>query len=109
MTRRIGLTAAGFILLFGFLGAQQPSEQKPYQATGFKICEVDQTSAIIWARLTRNRERVGKEGPMPIVRYRDPATGELRERGQGGRRPDREPVVEFPDGSTVGTIEGRHD
>jgi alkaline phosphatase D len=77
----------------------------PYQATGIKIGEVTDNSAIIWTRLTQRPERVGSDAPMPEVFYRDPATGELNER-RGSRRPDLEPVVEFPNGSTVETIEG---
>lgn len=75
----------------------------PYQATGIKICEVDQNSAIVWTRLTQISERLSKDYPMPIVRYKDPETGELKPR-RG--RPNRSPVVQFPDGSDVNTIEG---
>ena len=77
----------------------------PYQATGIKIGEVTDSSAILWTRLTQNAERVGSDAPMPRVLYRDPATGKLAERRRSGR-PDAEPVVEFPDGSTIETIEG---
>ena len=94
--------AAGF-LVNGHLVSQGRSQQRPYQASGFKICEVDSNSAIIWTRLTRVPRRVGKEGPMPIVRYKDTASGRLVLR-QG--RQDMEPVVEFPDGSTIDSIEG---
>jgi len=79
--------------------------QGPYQATGIKIGEVTDNSAIVWTRLTRHPERVGSEAPMPKVSYRDPATGRLSER-RGSGRPDAEPVVEFPDNSTIETIEG---
>ena len=92
----------GVAVICGIAYSQQEGP-RVYQATGFKICEVDSSSAIIWTRLTRERTRVGKEGPMPVVRYRDPETGELKPR-EG--RPDREPVVEFPGGATVETIEG---
>ena len=85
--------------------ASAACQQSPpvYQATGIKICEVDQDSAIIWTRLTRDVERVGSDHPMPSVKYRDPETGELEE---ASGRPDMVPVVEFPDGSTIETIEG---
>jgi alkaline phosphatase D len=75
-----------------------------HQATGIKIGEVTHDSAIVWTRLTRSAQRVGAEAPMPEVRYRDPSTGELGGRGKG--RPDKMPVVTFPDGSTIETIEG---
>ncbi len=85
------------------LCACTPGPAPVFQTTGIKVCEVDSSSAIVWTRLTRNPERTGTEGPLPIVRYKNPETGELEERR--GRR-DREPVVEFPDGSTIHTVEG---
>lgn len=83
-----------------------PAQAKggPYFATGIKICEVDATSAIIWTRLTRDAAREGKDRPLPVVRYKDPKTGSIVENRRG--RPDLEPVVEFPNGSTIDTIEG---
>ena len=36
----------------------------PYQATGLKVGEVDDTSAIVWTRLTRNAKRNPADGPM---------------------------------------------
>ncbi len=91
---------AGFCILALFVNSYGSG---PYQATGIKICEVDQTSAIVWARLTRNPERMDKSHPRPTVRYRNPETGEL-ERRQGRRT--MEPVVLFPDDSDIHTIEG---
>ena len=94
---------AAFLLPAAWLSPQtQPGG--PYQATGIKICDVDANSAVIWARLTRHAERVGKGAPLPVVRYKDPKTGQLVKRRKG--RPNRTPVVEFPDNSTIETIEG---
>ena len=75
----------------------------PYFATGIKIGEVSQEEAIIWVRLTENPERVGNDAPMPEVRYKDPETGEMIER-RG--RPDVTPVVTYPGGHTIKTIQG---
>lgn len=75
----------------------------PYLATGIKIGEVSQTEAIVWVRLTENPERVGNDAPMPEVRYRNPETGEMMER-RG--RPDITPVVTYPEGFTIETIQG---
>jgi alkaline phosphatase D len=80
-----------------------PPLDGPYQASGIKICEVDQTSAIIWARLTRDAERVNKPAPMPTITYRNQA-GEVIE--PRGRQRDAIPTVEYPEGATVETIEG---
>lgn len=76
----------------------------PYVATGIKIGEVTGSSAIVWVRTTRDAARVGGAAPVPMVRFRDPATGKLRANVEN--RPDGMPVIEFPDGSTVDTIEG---
>ena len=51
----------------------------------------------------RNAAREGKDKPLPVVRYKDPKTGAL---GDRRGRADLEPVVEFPNGSTIETIEG---
>ncbi len=75
----------------------------PYQATGIKICEVDQTSAIVWTRLTKKAERIDKNHPMPVIRYPNPETGELEPRI--GRR-NIKPIIQFPDNSSIHTIEG---
>lgn len=88
----------------GRLASRSQAGRGPFQVTGIRICEVTPTSAIVWARLTRNPRRVGKEAPMPEVFYRDPATGRLTEKVTG--RPDQEPVVVFPRGSGIETIEG---
>lgn len=76
----------------------------PYQATGIKIGEVTDTTAIVWTRLTRLPQRVGSEAPMPTVLYRNPKTGEMSAESQD--KADSTPVVQFPEGVTVETIEG---
>ncbi len=91
-------------LLLGVCGCGNGVSGAPYQATGIRIGEVTDNAAIVWTRLTRHRERVGSEAPMPEVWYRDSKTAELVERRK--RRPDMAPVVKFPAGSTINTIEG---
>lgn len=76
----------------------------PYLATGIKIGEVTETTAIVWVRTTRDAARAGGDAPVPVVRYRDPESGKLRVIVEG--HPDREPVVEFPRGATIDSIEG---
>ena len=90
--------------LFALLLAVPQKAGGPYQATGIKICEVDAGSAIVWTRLTRDPERVGADRPLPRILYKNPKTGEP-ERNPRNRR-NAEPVVQFPDGSTIDTIEG---
>ena len=91
-------------LLFTFCGCSTSLSDGPYQATGIKIGEVTDKEAYVWTRLTRHPERVGMEAPMPQILYSDPKTGELTGKRQG--RPDLPPVVKFPEGSTIYTIEG---
>jgi alkaline phosphatase D len=75
----------------------------PYFGTGIKIGEVTTSSVIIWSRLTQDSVRVGPEAPVVEVFYPDPNTGELKPR-QG--RPDIKPVVKYPEGYDVNSIEG---
>lgn len=102
---RIVLGAGCLVPVAVLASLSAPAEVKgPYFATGIKICEVDTASAIIWTRLTRNAVREGKDRPLPVVRYKDPKTGKLADNRRG--RADMDPVVEFPNGSTIDTIEG---
>ena len=75
----------------------------PYQATGIKIGEVTDTSAIIWTRLTENPTRVGEDAPFPEIRYKYPDTGVWEPRD--GRK-NREVRVTYPEGFDVTNIEG---
>ncbi len=91
-------------ILLTICGCSRGFSGTPHQATGIKIGEVTHNSVIVWTRLTRSAQRVGAEAPMPEVQYLDPKTGKLGGRGQG--RPDRKPVVTFPENSTIEAIEG---
>ncbi|MHC4229193.1 MAG: alkaline phosphatase D family protein [Planctomycetota bacterium] len=93
------------VVLLITIGCGKVLSRGPYQATGIRIGEVTDNSAILWTRLTQRPQRIGSDAPMPKVLYRDSESGKLTERRKSGRA-DREPVVEFPDGSTIQTIEG---
>ena len=82
----------------------QPPPDGPYQTTGFKIVEPTQTSAIIWTRTTANPERVGDEGGLPVIEYKDSRTGEITSEPSNGRR--HEAIGPFPDGDEVDRFEG---
>lgn len=41
----------------------------PHQANGFKVGEVDATSAIVWTRLTKNAESNAKDAPWFDIQY----------------------------------------
>lgn len=101
--KKIGLVIS--LVGFAFLISSFISwkSEGPYFATGIKIGEVTQNRAIVWVRLTKNPERVGNDAPMPDIKYKDPKTGKLiKPKG----RPDASPVVTFPKGYDINTIQG---
>jgi alkaline phosphatase D len=72
-----------------------------------KIGEVTDTQAIIWTRLTQRPGRIGAEAPMPFFLYETPESNELVEAPTGRFLPaDWLPVVHYPDGSSINTVEG---
>ena len=75
----------------------------PFFATGIKIGELTQTSAIVWVRLTKNSDRIGNEAPLVEVIYKDPESSQLI---SGTDRPDVPPIVIFPDGYDIHSIQG---
>lgn len=77
----------------------------PYQATGIRIGDVTHNWAFVWTRLTTTPDRVGMDAPLPQVTYEDPKTGETHPEPESGK-PDWNPIVTFPDGSTIDTIQG---
>jgi len=77
----------------------------PHMATGIKIGEVTDSTAIVWVRLTRNEARVDYGAPMPEVSYTLESTGEPIDNMKNRQR-DAVPSVSFPGGSSVDTIEG---
>ena len=83
----------------------------PFFSTGIKIGEVTGSSAIIWLRLTGNRQPAGRRSPVPRVAYFDEATGNWHPRKYFKEkykqdRPDREVKVVFPDGYSITNIGG---
>ena len=81
------------------------ADEPRHLATGIKIGEVTASEAIVWVRLTGNAERIDFGAPMPIVSYTLASTGEPLETVRSRQR-DAVPSVEFPDGSSIDTIEG---
>ena len=72
----------------------------PHLATGIKIGEVTDHSAIVWTRLTRNADRNSADGPMVTIKYAKPEgrrqgaapraslRGHSVPRRRNGRRPE---------------------
>ncbi len=79
--------------------------ESPHMATGIKIGEVTDSEAIVWVRLTQNEKRVNFGAPMPNVSYTLASTGEPLAEVRDRQR-DAVPLVEFPNGSSIDTIEG---
>ena len=89
-------------------GCGEVPSDGPYQATGMKIGEVTDTGAIIWTRLTRFAQAIGTEAPMPEFLYLAPGEDEPREIQISRPFPhDNVPVVNYPVGHTIETIEGQ--
>ncbi len=114
---------APFLALVALLStfAQGPALAGPWQASGFKVGEVTDTTAIVWTRLTRNEERVHKPGVLPIIWYRDSKTKELLLKPKDGRKDwiventdnslfNNEsyftPVPRYPEGESLATVDG---
>ena len=91
------------LVIFLICSCATSTPEGPYLATGIKIGELTQSEAIVWVRLTINPERVGKDAPIPVVTYKNPETGEYEKRSG---RPNRTPLVSFPEGYDITTIEG---
>jgi alkaline phosphatase D len=98
---------AGILLLLAgifFSGCKKKSEG-PYFATGIKIGEVTDNSAIIWVRLTTDSLPMGLENPLPVIKYKDPSSGSVVEEISGDRNA-YSPVVSYPEGYDISTIKG---
>lgn len=84
-------------LAFALLAISTPTcllAAGPFQATGLKVGEVTDTTAIVWTRLTKNASRNPANAPMVKLNY---------VAGQTGRR-GRIKSVEYPEGLTVADI-----
>ena len=92
------------VLFLAIHGCGSSFSGGPYQATGIKIGEVTDKTAIVWTRLTRHPERIGSGAPMPEIHYYDSRTGKPIKKSR--ERSNQTPVVNFPGSSTIETIEG---
>ena len=90
------------IILPAELTSQSTNQKGPYLATGIRIGDVSQTEAVIWTRLTLNKNRVS-DATQPIALYTDPDTGKKHIRKT---RRDKNGMIYFPYGYDINTIEG---
>jgi len=70
----------------------------PYQATGLKVGEVTDTTAIVWTRLTRKPERNPSDAPMVKFEFEKPPDG------RSGSRRRKVRAIVYPEGMTVADI-----
>jgi alkaline phosphatase D len=69
----------------------------PHLATGIKIGEVTDHSAIVWTRLTKNAERNPADGPTVTIKYAKPK----QNNGKAARREQTFEGIVYPNGATV--------
>ena len=79
------------VLTAGF-SARANGDDGPFQATGFKVGEVSDTTAIVWTRLSRRENRNPSDGPMFTIKY-------------ANSQNERIEAIEYPDGVTVDDIQ----
>ncbi len=77
----------------------------PYFATGIKIGEVTDRTAIVWVRLTRDSLPAPIINPFPIIQYIDPESGNLVD-SLTRDRDEYSPVVSYPEGYDIHTLRG---
>lgn len=97
MTRFRSTLSLSLVLLAAAMADGISAQEKgPYQATGFKIGEVDDRSAIVWTRLTKRPDRNPSDGPEVRIEYE----------GKEGVRPNDRTfkAIHFPDGCTVESL-----
>ena len=71
----------------------------PYQATGMRIGEATDTTAVVWTRLTLRAERNPMDAPMVQLKYSGGTTGDKK-----ADKRKRVLQVTYPEGATVADI-----
>ncbi len=77
-----------------------------HQATGIKLTEPTADSVTVWTRLTRDARRAPDDGPLPITKLFDRATGKEVPLKDNATHATARPEVTFPPGSELGSIRG---
>jgi len=92
------------IILLCVAGCKKKTDG-PYFATGIKIGEVTDTTAVVWVRLTKDSLPQGFGSPLPKILYRDPESGEIVEEFTRNRD-DYIPVINYPPNDEYSVLEG---
>lgn len=77
-----------------------------HQATGIKLTEPTADSVTVWTRLTRDAQRAPDDGPLPITKLFDRATGKEVPLKDNATYARTRPEVTFPAGANLGSIRG---
>lgn len=99
-------TSPSRVACVAFLAFVSAASAAVFQATGIKIVEPTATTATVWTRLTREADRAPDDGPLPVTRLFDRATGkEIRLRDNATYVNARAEIT-YPPGANLGTIRG---
>ena len=102
--RRCGGGLGFALTLLVVFPASASGEAKCHQATGFKVGEVTETTAIVWTRLTRNATPNPPDAPMVRLKYGK--AGKRTSRGQRQVQNKRKKVIAivYPPSMTAADI-----
>lgn len=89
MTHDKSIAAVLILIVTLIAWGRQVAADGPYQATGFKVGEVTDSTAIVWTRVTRHEQRNPSDAPMVEFRTAD------------GKESGEIVAIEFPDGLSV--------
>jgi alkaline phosphatase D len=97
--------AVGVVLAVS-LASAVPSicQATPFQATGFKVGEVTDTTAVIWTRPTRNAKPNRPDAPMVKLDLGEPDKSAVRDRQHVRDKHRKVLAIVYPDGMTVADI-----
>jgi len=93
-----------FFVILALYGCKKKTNG-PYFATGIKIGEVTDNSAIVWVRLTNDSLPAGFGNPLPEIVYKDTESGEIVEEMSRNRNLYA-PVINFPEEDNYSILEG---
>jgi len=85
------------LLGVGILASEMAMAAGPYQATGIKVGEMTDSSALVWTRLTLRPERNPSDGPTVTIQY--------AQRGDGsGRRTQAVEAIVYENNVSIGDV-----
>jgi hypothetical protein len=93
-----------FCVILALYGCKKKTNG-PYFATGIKIGEVNNNSAIVWVRLTNDSLPAGFGNPLPEIVYMEPDSGKIVEELSRNRHVYT-PVINFPKDNNYSILEG---